>query len=118
MFVINRDWIPLAGAVFLNNPEVPCVNFIEIVYLTDKPEIRGREKPAFFSAEHYSIPLSAGRKLPTGIYGIKPSLNLSRSLPLLQIMESAMHPPAVLETRLFIFCVRNAVFSRVFKYLK
>lgn len=121
MFVINRDWIPLAGAVFLNDPEVSCVpglDFIEIVCLTDKPEIRGREKPAFFSAEHYSIPLSAGRKLPAGIYGIKPSLNLSRSLPLLQIMESAMHPPAVLENRLFIFFVRNAAFSRVFKYLK
>ena len=96
MFVINRDWIPLAGAVFLNDPEVSCasgLDFIEIVCLTDKPEIRGREKPAFFSAEHYGIPLSAGRKLPAGIYGIKPSLNLSCSLPLLQIMESAMHPP-------------------------
>lgn len=121
MFVINSDWIPLAGAAFLNDPEVSCVpglDFIEIFCLTDKPEIRGREKPAFFSAEHYSIPLSAGRKLPAGICGVKLSMNHSRSLPLLQTMESAMHPLAVLETRLFIFCVRNAVFSRVFKYPK
>ena len=95
MFVINRDRIPPAGAVFLNDPEVSCVpglDFIEIFCLTDKPEIRGREKPAFFSAEHYGIPRSAGRRLPAGIYGIKPSLNLSRGLPLLQIMGSTIHP--------------------------
>ncbi len=63
MFVINRDWIPLAGAVFLDDPEVSCVlrlDFIEIVCPADKPEIRGRENPLFLSAEHYGIPLSAG----------------------------------------------------------
>jgi hypothetical protein len=25
MFVVKRDWVPLAGAVFLNDPEVSCV---------------------------------------------------------------------------------------------
>lgn len=63
MFVINRDWIPLAGAAFLDDPEVSCVfrlDFTETVRLTDKPEIRGREKPAFLSAEHYGFPLSTG----------------------------------------------------------
>lgn len=121
MFVINSDWIPLAGAVFWDDPEmsgVPGLDFIETFCLTDKPEIRGREKPAFFSAEHYGIPLSAGRKLPAGIYSMKPYVNLCCSLPLLRTMESAMHPLAVLETRLLIFCVKNAAFCRVFKYLK
>lgn len=95
MFVANSDWIPLAGAVFWDDPEVSCVpglDFIEIVCLADKPEIRGREKPLFLSAEHYGIPLSAGRKLPAVLCSMKPSVNLSCSLPLLQIMESAMHP--------------------------
>lgn len=118
MFVINSDWIPLACAVFFDDPEVSCVlglDFIEIVCLTDKPEIRGSEKPVFLSAEHYGIPLSAGRKLSADIYNIKPSVSLSCSLPLLRIMESAMHPLAVI---FFIFCVIYAAFSRVFKYLK
>ena len=65
MFVINRNRIPLAGAFFLNDPEVSCIpglDFIEIVCLADKPEIRGREKPLFLSAEHHAGPLSAGWK--------------------------------------------------------
>lgn len=65
MFVIDRDWIPLADAVFLDDPEMSCVlrlDFIEIVCLADKPEIRGREKPLFLSAEHHAAPLSAGWK--------------------------------------------------------
>lgn len=35
MFVIDRDWIPLADAVFWDDPEMSCVlrlDFIEIVW--------------------------------------------------------------------------------------
>lgn len=47
MFVIDRDWIPLADAVFFDDPEMSCIlrlDFIEIVCLANKPEIRGQRE--------------------------------------------------------------------------
>lgn len=55
MLVVDVDRIAVMGK-FLDDPAVlraSGLDFIEVIRLADKPEIRGSEKCAFLCSEHY-----------------------------------------------------------------